>query len=139
LGIVEYAVGVSAVGHEAYLEFLGVESDSKYLWAAMSNGITPYTALLDDLTRFFDNFLDGDGRVLINAAGFIASKNSNAQKELMAKFVGDNRMRQQARMLFREMQYARVVQLFETLQYPEFLTESEHAMLRIAQERQNST
>jgi hypothetical protein len=95
LGIVEYKVKDCTISHEQYLDYLGIDTDSQFLWCRMDLGILRYKALLYDLTQFFDDFLTGDGHVVVvGKSTLVENENEQRTFELNAEALGESKQRQ---------------------------------------------
>jgi hypothetical protein len=131
LGLVRYHLGKSNASHESYMKELGVAAQCRYPGFS-DNPLDAFTDLLHDLQSFGNDFLCGEGDVLICAAQHEREATSARDIKESGRFAGDTRMRAEARELFRQKRYAEVVQLLERVRFPEILTEPDRKMLEIA-------
>jgi hypothetical protein len=136
LGIVNYQFSGFSLDHSAYLDGLGLDRDSHYLWLRLEAGIDRYEGLLEDLRQFCADFLTGTASqwMSIALANAEARKAEHFRREL--GYVGDERKLQQAREAFRIKEYSRVVQLLESLHCPDALSEHQQKMLDVSRNRQ---
>lgn len=135
LGIIQYNIADLSIDHAAYLKSLGVENQSDLLSTRLESGLDRYHALRSDLENFCSDFVTGPATEWATAARVDGERRSEQNKTLTAKYVGDDRKRQQARELFQNRQYDLVVSILDGLVYPELLGQSEQRMLEIARKR----
>jgi len=135
LGMVTYHLADLSAEHEEYMSALGVEVGHTQYPGFADDPLDGFRHLVEDLNRFGDDFLSGDGHVLRAAARAAEARRAERSLLLMAQAVGDDGKREQARRSFRRNAYAEVVSLLEDLRYPELLTTSERRMLELAGER----
>ena len=132
LGLVTYHIGDVSVSHDAYLRALTKGEGGNQYPGFSDDPLDGFRHLAHDLQKFCDDFLSGDGKVLIAAAQDQRAGEEIESKLFMAGAVGDVREREKARELFREKKYREVLDKLENLRYPELMTGSEKKMLEIA-------
>jgi len=88
-----------------------------------------------DLENCAGDFLTGSGEVLVRASqkesAYIGVQNQGD----MARWVGDTTKREEAHRLFREKKFQQVVDILESLTYPELLMDSEKTFLEISRKK----
>lgn len=132
LGLVTYHLSDYSVSHLSYMrDLLGDSSANKYPGFS-DEPLDGFRNLAYDLENFADDFLTGGGEVLIKAAQKEAEYITLQNKLDMADYVGDIRKREEARRLFRENKFQKVVENLESLVYPELLKDSEKKILEIS-------
>ena len=134
LGLVRYHIGADHAGHEAYMRALGVWDRCAYPGFS-SEPLVGFEHLAADLRHFGDDFIVGGGTVLRRAAAVEREATTIANKAQMTDSVGDSKRRAEARDAFRQGMHGRVVELFQSLQYPERLSQAERKMLDLARRR----
>jgi len=135
LGLVTYHIGDMSVSHDAYLRALTKGEGGNQYPGYSDDPLDGFRHLAHDLQKFCDDFLSGDGKILIATAQDQRVKEEIASKLDMAGAVGDDRAREKARELFREEKYREVLDILENLRYPELMTGSEKRMLEIAKRK----
>ena len=135
LGIVTFGLDRLTVPHEDYISFLGVADRSKLLWTPLTSGLDRYHALRFDLETLCEDFTTGDGSSLIAAATDFAHRMEQRGVHLNAEAAGDLQKRQLARDAFKCERYADVIELMNSVAYPDLLTGSETRMVEIARSR----
>ncbi|HWS98763.1 MAG TPA: hypothetical protein VN256_00730 [Pyrinomonadaceae bacterium] len=137
LGLVTYHVGSNSVSHESYMrELLGPGGTHQYPGFS-DDPLDGFRHLAHDVERFADDFLVGSGEVLARAALKEAAEEKAQQALDMARAVGDTEKREDARRLFRENNFKGVVELLESLAYPELMTQAEKKYLDISKRKIN--
>jgi len=122
LGLVTYHIGDMSVSHDAYLRALTKGEGGNQYPGYSDDPLDGFRHLAHDLQKFCDDFLSGDGKILIATAQDQRVKEEIASKLDMAGAVGDDRAREKARELFREEKYREVLDILENLRYPELMT-----------------
>ena len=115
-------------------ELLGDTGGSKYSGFS-DEMLEDFHHLAYDLGNFAGDFLTGGGEVLIRAAQKEAEYITAQNKLDTAGYVSDIRKREEARKLFRENKFQRVVEILESLAYPELLKDSEKKILEISKSK----
>jgi len=139
LGIVTFGVDQQIVPHEDYISFLGVADRSKLLWTPLTSGLDRYQALRSDIETLCADFTIGDASMLIAAAKDFADRMKEKGIQLNAEAVGDLDKRRLARDAFKRERYTQVIELINSIAYPELLTGSETRMVDIARTRSAGT
>ncbi len=135
LGLVSYHLSDWVVSHLSYMrELLGEAGGNRYPGFS-DEPLDGFRNLAYDLENFADDFLTGSGEVLVKAARKEAEYITAENHLDMAGYVGDTRKREEARRLFRENQFQKVVENLESLVYPELLKESELKILEISKKK----
>ena len=122
------------MSHEGYMRELGVSSQAAY--PGFSDApLDGFRHLAHDIGLFAQDFLFGDGSIIIRGA-----KAERGQLELenhasMARYVGDVRKREEARQRFQAEDWPGVVSLLDSLQYPEQMEKSDIHRLELAKRR----
>ncbi|MGA9884143.1 MAG: hypothetical protein WBQ34_10530 [Candidatus Acidiferrales bacterium] len=93
-----------------------------------------FARLAHDL-GFAEDFLEGSGTVLRQAAVKEAATLAAAHADQMRANVGDKRKIIQLRQCFREKKYSEVVRLAGELKFPDGISKSERRIVEIAQKR----
>lgn len=133
LGLVRYHVDQESASHESYMRELNVWDQCQYPGFS-DNPMDAFAALAHDLS-FADDFLDGSGAVLRQAAAKKAANTAAREADLKAGYAGDKRKINQLRQYFREKRYSEVVRLASELKYPDRMSGSERKMIEVAQRR----
>lgn len=134
LGLVAYHVGEACVSHSGYMDELGVRERAAY--PGFSNEpLDGFRHLADDIERFGEDFLRGGGAVVIRAAAREKAHNESKSRTLLADYVGDTRVRAEAKQRFDARDWKSVVSLLESLQYPEQMDATDQRRLEIARRR----
>jgi hypothetical protein len=131
---VTYHVGENKVSHTGYMDAVGVRREAAYP-SVETERLDGFRQLLSDLERFAENFLEGDGEILRGGAKGESERAAKESVVAMAGAVGDTRARQEAATAFKKGDWLRVVQLLESLQYPDLMTTSDQKRLEIARRR----
>ncbi len=139
LGIVTFGINQLTVPHDEYVSFLGVADRSKLFWTPLTSGLDRYRALRFDIETLCDDFTTGDASLLIAAAENYANRMIQRGVHLNAEAVGDLQKRTRARDAFKNERFADVIELINSVAYPELLTGSETRMLEIARSRSTGT
>lgn len=135
LGLVGYHLSDWVVSHLSYMrELLGEAGGNRYPGFS-DEPLDGFRNLAYDLENFTDDFLSGSGEFLIRAAQKEAEYITTQNQLDMAGYVGDTRKREEARKLFRENSFQRVIENLESLVYPELLEESEKKILEISKRK----
>ena len=134
LGLVTYHKAGQKVSHQAYMKALGIAAACAYPGFA-DDPLDGFRHLLSDLERFGDDFLAGDGRVLRPAAKAESRCREEKGRQDRIGAVGDKRSRSEAREQFRTKNYSRVVELLESLEYPDDLGTAERKLLELAKKK----
>jgi len=135
LGLVTYHLSASAVSHLSYMRELLGESGGNHYPGFSDEPLDGFRNLAYDLENFADDFLNGNGEVLVKAAIKEAAYITTENKLDMSGYVGDTRKREEARRLFRENNFEKVVENLESLVYPELLKDSEKKILEISKRK----
>ena len=135
LGLVAYHLGSQKVSHESYMrEVLGSAGGNLYPGFS-DDPLDGFRHLAHDLDRFASDFLSGGGELLVTAATKEKEEERVKGEISMAHSVGDTRKREEARKLFRECDYRGVIELLESLSYPELTTKSEKKILEVSKRK----
>ena len=134
LGMVRYHFGPDHVTHKFYMAELGVADKCRYPGFSQ-DPLEGFRHLLHDLEKFGDDFFSARCPVLLRAAFREWGKTSTLNEERMAQYVGDATARAKAREMFAQDRYDEVVKLYDSLQYPHHLEDSEERMFEIARRR----
>jgi hypothetical protein len=134
LGLVAYHVGDACVSHAGYMEELGVRERSAYPGFS-DEPLDGFRHLADDIERFGEDFLMGDGAIVIRAAAREKALNESKSRALEAGYAGDNRVRAEAKRRFDARDWKSVVSLLDSLQYPEQMDAADRRRLEIARRR----
>ncbi len=135
VGLVKYHMGSHSASHEAYMrEVLGGHAGNRYPGFS-DDPLDGFHHLAHDLGNFASDFLIGDGAALVRAALKEVAEGDRQQASDMARFVGDTKKLEEARRLFREGNFRKVVELLGSLRYSESMTEAEKKYLEISQRR----
>jgi hypothetical protein len=135
LGLVAYHIGSLSATHESYMhELLGVSGTHRYPGFS-DDPLDGFRHLAHDIENFAGDFLTGSGEALARAALKEAEEKKAQHVVDMAHAVGDTKKREDARRLFRESNYKGVVELLESLSYPELMTEAERKYLEISKRK----
>ncbi|HEX4948070.1 MAG TPA: hypothetical protein VFZ34_15465 [Blastocatellia bacterium] len=135
LGLVTYHWGDASVSHQFYMQMLLGKIGGNQYPGFSTDPLDGFRHLAYDLQRFADDFLKGDGEVLRRAAAKEQDERLLQDRISMAKAVGDTRKRTAVRALFRGQRFREVVEILESLQYPDLMTESERKILEISRRR----
>lgn len=135
LGIVTFGIDERTVPHADYISFLGAEDCSKLLSTPLTAGLGRYHALRFDIETLCEDFTTGDASVLVAAANDYANRVKDRAVHLNAAAVGDLEKRRLARDAFNCERYTEVVELLDSIVYPELLVASETRMAEIARAR----
>jgi hypothetical protein len=135
LGLVTYHVREHMLSHEAYMRALGVPPTDNQYPGYSNDPLDGFRHLAADLTQFGTEFLYGDAAVLLEHAPHDTHQREVDWRKEKAGYEGDDERRREAKKLFRQGDYARVVEILTSLHYPEFLTTSEQRTLEIARTR----
>jgi hypothetical protein len=133
LGLVRYHIGTDSASHEFYMHELGVREQCQYPGFS-DDPKKAFLGLAHDLA-FADDFLTGAGASLRLAAKRESSDNAARNADLMAGYVGDKGKVEQLRKCFHQGKYQDVIARFNSLKYPERLSESERKMVELARKR----
>ena len=82
-----------------------------------------------------EEFLIGTLTTFNQAAPLEMARLAAEHRRRQAASEGDERLRRDARIHFQDRQYSRVIELFESVRYPDLLTSSERKMLALAHQR----
>jgi hypothetical protein len=127
LGLVAYHIGDMSVSHDAYLSALTKGEGGNQYPGFSDDPLDGFRHLAHDLQKFCDDFLSGDGKVLIAAV-----QDQRASEENARKLDGHLWARARARELFREKKYREVVDILENLRSPELMNGLDKKILEIA-------
>ncbi len=133
LGLVRYHAGSYIVSHEEYMRQLGALPRCQYPGFS-SDPMHAFHALSHDL-QFADDFVSGDADMLKIAAEQEALSNEKRALRESASYVGDTKLVEQMRLLFKQRKYGEVVSMFARLKHPHQLMPSELRMIEIARKR----
>lgn len=139
LGIVTFAFDGLVVPHADYVAFIEVAEISKLLWTPLSAGMDRYHALSFDLENLCTDFTMGDASMLVGAAQEYSLRMAHLNFQHNAEAVGDTEKRRLARDAFRNKQYDVVIELLDSVIFPELFTDSEARLLDIARTSTNGT
>ena len=139
LVVVMYGLDGWFVPHSDYLIALGANKHSKFLSTPIEAGLERYHALAFDLKTLCTDFTTGDASTLVAAARNYNDALEVRGKQLNAKAVGDTEKRRLALNAFRNNQYSDVIELMESIIYPELLKSSETRMIEMARSRKDGT
>ena len=135
LGIVTFGNAEMNLPHSDYLKFLGTYNRSKFSWTALDSGLDRYRALRFDLENLCSDFTTGDASRLDGAAREYAERIAQHGIQLNAEAVGDLEKRRMARAAFKNELYDDVIELMESIAYPDLISPSETRMVEIARSR----
>jgi hypothetical protein len=127
LGLVTFHIGDVSVSHDAYLRALTKGEGGNQYPGFSDDPLDGFRHLAHDLQKFCDDFLSGDGKVLIAAV-----QDQRAREENAGKLNGHLWARERARELFREKKYREVVDILENLRSPELMNGLDKKILEIA-------
>jgi hypothetical protein len=116
------------------MEELGVRERSAYPGFS-DEPLDGFRHLADDIERFGEDFLMGDGAIVIRAAAREKALNESKSRALEAGYAGDNRVRAEAKRRFDARDWKSVVSLLDSLQYPEQMDAADRRRLEIARRR----
>jgi hypothetical protein len=133
LGLVRYHVGTESASHGYYMRELGVRERCRYP-GFLEDAKEAFLGLAHDLA-FADDFLTGTGDVLRQAAMRESSDDATRNADLMAGYVGDKRKVEQLRSCFHQGKYEDTLAEFNSLKYPERLSEPDRKMVELARKR----
>lgn len=133
LGLVTYKVDDLVVSHVEYMKALGA-TDSKYPGFS-EDPLDEFRGLLIDLQQYGSDFLDGTAKVHGRAAIQESEKSAEKNAKKMIGYVGDKRLRNEARAKFKDKDYSRVCQIFLKLEYPDDLSPAELKIFQISKNR----
>ena len=131
VGLVSYHLGAAQVSHGGYMEELGVRPRAAYPGFS-DDPLDGFRHLADDLERFAEDFLAGDGALVLRAAERERERNEARSRELMAGYTGDVERREQAKQKFDAGDWAGAIRLLESLRYPDQMDASDQRRLEIA-------
>lgn len=137
MGLVRYHVGTESASHDYYMRGIGVLERCHYLGFS-EDPKEAFLGLAHDLA-FADDFLTGTGALLRQAAMRESSDNAARHADLMAANVGDKRKAENLRRCFRQGKYKDALAEFNSLTYPERLSEPERKMVELARKRTRSS
>jgi hypothetical protein len=125
LGFVTYHIGNYKASHQSYMKTLEVDKKCAYR-SFSSDPLDGFHHLLYDLERFGDDFLVKDGFLLRKAAKEEAQFSKEQQHQRNIGYVGDRRLRAEAREQFKAKNYLKVIELLESLDdnYPAYWEDS---------------
>ena len=133
LGLVRYHVGTESASHDYYMREIGVLERCHYPGFS-EDPREAFLGLTHDLA-FVDDFLTGTGALLRQAAMRESSDNAARGADLMAGYVGDKRKVENLRSCFQQGKYEDALAEFNSLKYPERLSEPERKMVELARKR----
>jgi hypothetical protein len=133
LGLVRYHVGTESASHDYYMRELGVRERCHYPGFS-EEPKDAFLGLAHDLA-FADDFLTGTGDLLRQAAMRESSDDATRNADLMAGYVGDKRKVEQLRSCFHQGKYEDTLAEFNSLKYPERLSEPDRKMVELARKR----
>ena len=133
LGLVRYHVGDQSASHEPYMRELGVWEQCRYPGFS-ENAADSFYDLAHDV-GLAEDFLSGSAVSLRKAATNEERDTVARNEDLMVRYSGDSRTREQLCSRFQEKRYRDVVALAKQLKYPDRITESERQMIDIARKR----
>lgn len=138
LGPVIYSIREFSVEHTLYSQALGLTVAGQFPCFA-DDSISGYGALLHDLENLLSPFFVGieDDFMAIARQYMQAQKqqHANDNRDLNYYAAGEDRLKAHARELFREGNYAEVVQIESQIQFPDLLTDSERKIFALARKR----
>jgi len=137
LGLVRYHMGKDSASHEFYMHELGVREQCQYPGFS-DNPKKAFLGLAHDLV-FANDFLTGTGALLRQAAIKELADSAMRNADLMAGYVGDKRKIDELHSCFRERRYEDVIIKFNSLKYPQRLSESERKMVELARQRTHAS
>ena len=139
LGPVIYSIWKFSVEHSFYINALGVSSAAQFP-CFVDDSVSGYPALLHDLQHSLSSFFVGpENDFIAIAKDYMQAqqrRHQNDSRDLTYHATGEDRLKAQARELFREGRYEEVVQIASEIRFPEFLTESERKIFALARKRQ---
>ena len=138
LGLVRYHCGGAEVSHRGYMNQIGCIRDCQYPGYG-DEPIDGFRRLKHDLADFADDFTRGTCFILRRAAQIEKELSDIDDKERMAGYVGDERVRKEAKKLFSEKRYRECVKAYESIKYPELLSPSENKIWTIAKRKSESS
>ena len=131
LGEVKYHLGNHSVRHEPYMRKLGVWPQCRYPGFS-SKPLEVFEDLSHDL-GFTRDFTTGDGSALVAAAVAQKVEDDGRNEALLAGYQGQARQLAEMRSLFKQAKYAEVVKVYQSLPFPQLLTDAELRLVHIAQ------
>jgi hypothetical protein len=134
LGLVTYHIGTSRVSHNAYMKELGVYERAAYPGFS-EDPLDGFRHLADDLGRFAEDFLVGDGATVLGAAQREQTEDKAKSQTLRAGYEGDFHRREEAKRKFDARDWRGAVSLLESLKYPDQMDASDRRRLEIARRR----
>jgi hypothetical protein len=133
LGLVRYHVGTENASHDYYMREIGVKERCHYPGFS-EDPREAFVGLAHDLA-FAGDFLTGTGALLRQAAVRESSDNAARDADLMAANVGDKRKVENLSSCFHQGKYEDALAEFNSLKYPERLSELERKMVELARKR----
>jgi hypothetical protein len=137
LGLVTYHAGSHSATHESYLRELLGEGGAHQYPGFSDDPLDGFRHLAHDIENFAGDFLSGNCEALARAALKEAEGRNAQNMTAMAQAVGDTKKREDARRRFHEGDFKGVVDLLESLKYPELMTEAEKKYLEISLRKTN--
>jgi len=138
LGPVIYRIGENFIEHTSYLKALGIASNACYP-SYEDDSRSGYSALLLDLQNLLSPFFVGSAENFSAVAREYMETQRQRTQEAQQRFPywgsGEERLKAQARELFRQKRFNEVVQIEAQIRFPEFLTEAEQLMFSMARKR----
>ena len=133
LGLVRYHAGTESASHDYYMREIGALERCHYPGFA-EDPREAFLGLAHDLA-FVGDFLTGTGALLRQAAMRESSDNAARDADSLARYVGDKRKIENLRSFFQQGKYDDALAEFNSLKYPERLSELERKMIELARKR----
>ncbi|TVZ41429.1 hypothetical protein P886_0775 [Alteromonadaceae bacterium 2753L.S.0a.02] len=95
--------------------------------------------LKHDLLKFGDDFTGCDNFVLKKAIEAEKARVAHESKKLEAKYLGDDKKITKGKQYFKLKKYKECIEILESIQFPEFLSNSDRKILELAQKRLKDT
>lgn len=138
LGMVSYHLNENSVSHENYMSALGVRERCQYPGFS-AEPLDAFRHLKHDLLKFGDDFTGRDNFVLKKAIEAEKARVAHESKKLEAKYLGDDKKITKGKQYFKLKKYKECIEILESIQFPEFLSNSDRKILELAQKRLKDT
>jgi hypothetical protein len=138
LGPVIYSIRKFSVEHTSYIQALVLTTAAQFPCFG-DDSISGYPALLHDLENLLSSFFVGSEDDFIAIAKTYMQAQQQQQeidrRKLTYHATGEDRLKVQARELFREGRYSEVVRIEAQIRFPDLLTDSERKIFALARKR----
>lgn len=131
ISLVTYQVGAAFVTHAGYMTAIGVR-DCLASPDCSEDPLAGFLQLASDLARYAEDFLSGDGEVVIRAAVRERARHEARYRRFLTGFVDDVLTRARAHREFGARDWITVIRLLESLRYPDQMETTEHRKLEIS-------